>query len=197
LESVWLVLLIPTEPHLTLIPIYPYYPGGAGSQSNDLKETFGLNKTGECQHACRSISVKFLQEMRQQDIWWSDYLVFDRRSWQTAMDFISLESASGNTALPDLQPGSAVDLEVYFEKLSMLDENPREAVLAQADLYRELCWEASRFDFLTGSAVLLDQLSDGLISSSKPQETVSSLKAIAWSKGLSCEFPTLSQGTTK
>lgn len=202
LESVWLVLLIPPEPHLTLIPIYPFYPGGAGNQSSHLEKVFGINKTGECLHACRSISVEFLQELREQDIWWSDYLVIDRHSWQTAMDFLSSESASGNAVLTDIQPGSAEGLDVYFEKLSMLDGNPREAVVAQADLYQELCWAgmrtaASRFDFLSGSAVLLDQLSDRLISSARPQEIVASLKGLAWSTGLSCEFPTLSQEISK
>jgi hypothetical protein len=71
LQSVWMVMYLPQDARLTLMPVYT--PGDSRVEK-DLQDTFSLHKTGEVVR----IDPEFMSMLEAMDLWWSGYIIVDQ-----------------------------------------------------------------------------------------------------------------------
>jgi hypothetical protein len=178
LESAWLVLVVPPDPRLTLMPVYPSLQDPEGSEK--LAEAFKLEKLGDEQR----LGTEFLQLMRDQEIWWSDTAVFDRVGLEILLAYLD---SRGQT----FDPGRAAPLSASI--LDDMDgaETMKDRLVLQTSLFEEICWQAGQFDVRPGLSSLFGNLDGHVIASARPDQTIAALRALELSAGgLYCEFPT-------
>ncbi len=183
LLSIWLVLFLPPEPHLTLMPIYPSASSQETSQASSLASLFRLDpQSGR-------LDADFLQALRARNFWWSGYVLLDQVAQTHLLSSLSEGSAqSGDSASTSLTASSAQPA-----------ANPHLALLEQATWYQEMCWRASRTDVVAG--LLHDEtftlkIADHIRSDFRKEQALTELKGLQIpSGGLFCEFPTLSVQT--
>lgn len=177
LESVWLVALVPPDPHLTLLPVYPSNAGG--DEMETLADTFELiDQNGE-----RQISPAFLVLIRNQEIGWTDTAVIDKAGIEM---LIAYADSSGQVTDGSQAPSSAGLLEDLEAAESSYDR-----LEIQSNLFQQICWDAAQFDIRPGLSGLFGSLHDHLITSTRPEQTLSALNELELSAGgLYCEFPT-------
>jgi hypothetical protein len=177
LEGTWLIALAPPDPRLTLLPIYPALEDDA--LAAELEETFALeNVRGEIQ-----ISGRFLSILREQEIVWTDTAVIDRAGMEILLSYAENRGEVIDSSRPPSSAARLTNLDSSQDSLIRLQ--------TQADLYQELCWNASQFDIREGMAGLFGSLNGHLITSARPEQTLSALNELELSAGgLYCEFPT-------
>ena len=183
LESAWMVLYIPGDPSLTLVPVFPVAGAAPSSQYPDLQNKFELNPD-------HTPSRKFFDSLKSMNLWWDHYLVMDE------MAVVELINRLGTVTAKS----SPINGLRAVANLPLAWENPNAAVLAQATLLKEICREVAQVNPETrwNPSRILDELSDHLATDMTAIQLQSEWQALASSKGrLTCDFPTLSQPVTQ
>ncbi len=178
LISIWLVLFVPPEPHLTLMPVYPSSTSGITEKDAALEAAFHL---GSQKH---ELSQEFLQALHSRNLWWSEYAVMDEYALTHILNGLSPDGKNTSEA------GEA------STQNNSNAQNPQPVLLNQATRYQEVCWRIARQE----SVELLirnknfDQLMSGHIYSDlTKKDALAELSQLQIpSNGLYCEFPTLS-----
>ncbi|MGE5223709.1 MAG: hypothetical protein ACM3PY_14825 [Omnitrophica WOR_2 bacterium] len=175
LVSAWLILFVPPEPHMTLMPLYPSSPTGNEETDSALAAAFRL---GPRQH---ELSQDFLLALHARDLWWSGYIVMD----DYALSHI----------LSALGPENARNLE-GTGNISSSMQNSQLTLLNQATLYQEVCWRISRpdnADQLIQDKKFIRLMSGHIYSDLSTKDALRELHQLEIPfGGLYCEFPTLS-----
>ena len=182
LTGIWLVLYVPSDPRLTLLPIYPAL--SMKDAGNELSDAFRLqNKAGHL-----SPDPQFLDLVRAHVPWWSGYILLDEAAIAEVIDFmVNFEKASKS---PDPNHFSQVmsDLSIW--------EDPYAALFGQASLYQEMCWGLAWMESGTALAQIQDRfaLKAGHFSTDLiPDQILAELQNLRGQAGsIVCEFPTLS-----
>ena len=131
LESAWLVLYLAQTPHFTLMQIYPGKTPGAGeagSPGADLASLFQSDSQG-------SPGPDFFSELKARGLWWSGYIILDRRALAEAVDLVT--DLSGADVDQAFSPGSAEVARVPFAW-----HDPQGSYQGQIELIQKLCTAA-------------------------------------------------------
>jgi hypothetical protein len=178
LEGVWLVVYLPSTSHLTFLPLYPSSLSEDADQDNPLVSLFRLGTDG-------APTPIFLEALREEkDVWWDNYLILD----ETAL-----------TAMIDAQGGidlgwGRVDGAQAVANLSPESQKPREALVEQATLARELCFRAPELFWGANPGGRLDPRSHHVYSDLAFDGSKLDWPGLGEDSGnLTCEFPTLQE----
>ena len=183
LESVWMVLYIPGDPSITLVPIFPVAGSAPSSQYPDLQNKFELGPD----HAP---TKKFIEGLKALNLWWDHYLVLDEMAQVELINRLG-QITTRNNPVNGLRA---------VANLPLAWVNPHGALLAQATLLKEICREVAQVnpDVKWGQSRLLEEMSDHLMTDMTMAQVQSEWKVMASSEGqLSCSFPTLSQAVSQ
>jgi hypothetical protein len=182
LTGVWLVLYVPSDPRLTLLPIYP--TPSAKDAGNDLFDAFQLqNIAGQL-----SPDPLFLDLVRESVPWWSGYILLDEAAIAEVIDFmVNFEKAS-QSPNPNHFSQVVSDMRTW--------NDPYAALFGQASLYQEICWGMAWMESSTELAQIQDRftLKEGHFSTDLiPGLVLAELQNLRGQAGsIVCEFPTLS-----
>lgn len=187
LESAWLILFVPPDARLTLMPIYPASLSSDSSKDQALSDAFIVEMKGENFH----LGDSFIEILRARNIWWSGYTIMDR----TALaEILTRLSQKGNAPEPgdqvyntDQMSGAAVSLSTV--------QNPQMALFKQATLYQEICWKVNQTGLNIESFKnheLLTGLSGHYFSDASSAGFLQDLEKLEIPRGgFFCEFPTI------
>jgi hypothetical protein len=182
LTGIWLVLYVPSDPQLTLLPIFP--APSTKDAGKELSDAFRLqNNAGMI-----SPDPQFLELVRQQIPWWSGYILLDEPAIAEMIDFmVYFEKASQS---PDPSHSNQI-----LSELSLW-EDPYSALFGQASLYQEMCWGIAWMEAGTTLVQLQDRFAfkQGRFSTDlTPDHLLAELQNLRGQAGsIVCEFPTLS-----
>ncbi|MGW8250823.1 MAG: hypothetical protein ACWGO1_09295 [Anaerolineales bacterium] len=187
LESVWLILYLPDMPQITWMPIYPQIlrtEMGVRLQANNaLADTFTLENESEP-------GQDFLQLLKQDDIWWSHYVILDRSGAIELIDSLGgvevasplrsseMVKVSGLQALSELRPANG---DLYG------------ALYSQATLIQQLCRIPPKsYLNLNRAQIIMQRLKDHLITDLTAEHVIDDLQLMIKSGGgFVCDFPSL------
>jgi hypothetical protein len=174
LESIWIVSYVANSTRLTFLPLFPALADNSTGKRVDLSSRFRLHRSsGRAQ-----LGADFLEDLRQHAPWWGSIVLVDRAALG---ELVSAGMGSGSRA-------GSMDL----AELPYTWEDPGSAVMAQANLLQEMCWNATRSDGSLDVAGLVEQLSGHILSDLDPAALVEELEDVrAQMSRYSCEFPTL------
>lgn len=182
LTGIWLVMYTPTEPRITLLPVYP-----APSMNHTVKElarAFRLDNN-EGDFVPRS---SFFDLIRKQIPRWSGYILLDEPALGELTGLlVSYGNPSSRQATnPSSQLGSE----------SQEGDDPFLILIKQASRYQELCWgvaQVGSMDELTELPDLLTLRNNHLITDLIPTQLLAEFQNLAGEgKNIVCDFPTLS-----
>lgn len=176
LEAVWMVLSLPPNPQITLLPLFPASSDKPLLDGSRLASTFSITSTGEP-------TPEFLQVLNEQGLWWMNWMVIDRSGLTQAID-LSGGLDLGNGPIP------ANDV---VSKLTPPSESPATALEGQTLLFRGLCQQPvteAQFNILIRR---LDKLAPHLLSDLEKDQIAAAWRPFLRSGNnkLSCEFPTV------
>lgn len=178
LEGVWLILYIPHFPQLTLMPIYPV-GSHLGNQSNDpsLANLFNLGPD-------LSPNAKFLEAVQVGDLWWNNYVVFDKIASMRIVDFLG-----------GVKIGSAENVDGMHAVVSLIStkDDPTAALISQARLSQELCHRAASRSFTDVDLNdLFDLLSNHISTDINKERLIWDWLNLSKSGGgISCVYPSM------
>jgi len=174
LEAVWLLLALPPQSTITLIPIYP-----ASSKSKN--NTF-VNPGNVISSTDSTLDSSFVESLENHNINWDQYIIFDETGFSDLannMDGENLDSGWGKNELVNLS-------------FSISDDNPETAILRQAYIYQQLCLNLSSISVLSKLNILFE--SNHVITDIMPDQLLDVWNTYRDSSVfLKCKFPTLDQ----
>jgi len=186
LESIWLVLSIPPESKLVIMPILPSMSNEDNGMYKQLGGVFRIikNDTGQ------QLDPAFLRLVSSREIWWTGYLVLDRSSLAQILDILDHPSQGDSQALLDIPNGNLI-----MDSLPDARKDPALALSRQINIFREICWRTSNLDSITADQLVRnspDLLTGHLVTDLKqdPAHVEFQNFHIPFG-GFSCEFPTL------
>ena len=182
LTGVWLVMYTPSEPSITLLPVYP-----APSMNRTVKELareFRLDKRDG-----NLVPVSgFFDLIRNQIPRWSGYILLDEAALGELTD---LMTRFGN---PSSKPGTNPASQLGSE--SQVGEDPFLILIKQASHYQDLCWGVAQVGPMNDLTELPDlfTLQNGHFSTDLiPAQLLAEIQNLAGEgKNIVCDFPTLS-----
>jgi hypothetical protein len=182
LTGIWLVLYVPSDPRLTLMPIYP------APDMNDSGKEFSDAFKLETKAGALSPDPVFLDLIKKQVPWWSGYILLDEAAIGEVINFManfqqaskSLETNHFSQIVPELKRW----------------EDPYSALFGQASLYQEMCWGMAWMESGVKLVKIQDRfhLMEGHFSTDlAPDQLLAELQNLRGQGGsIVCEFPTLS-----
>lgn len=192
LTSVWMLLFVPTDSRLTLLPIFPSLPmidSGA-----ELVESFRIHEAA----GTLSLDPVFLENVRKHVPWWSGYILLDETALAEVANKWMFSSGVSQEASTSIFTGSSEqpDGSRAVAGLPHAWDDPYSALFGQASLYQELCWGLAWANggFQTGQLQALSTSVEKHFSTDlDPQLILSEFQNLTGRGGnLVCEFPTLS-----
>jgi hypothetical protein len=164
LEGIWLLISLPQNSMLTIVPVYP----GQDQQLNQLAETFAMTEKNQP-------GPEFL-DLLTEHILWHDFLVIDREGIALVMDAFEADAPGGQVNLPETASTAS----------------PRLTLEAQISLWQSMCDTLSRINS-RDELVNLYSLVSAYYSSdlSWEERPLYPLGAENSEGKLGCEFPTL------
>ena len=180
LESVWMAIYLPGNPHFMLLPVYPSPKAASEEQSLNppLPQLFELGAT-------KAPGVRFLEALEADGLWWTGYLILDHVALADVAEFLGgageLSTEVGAFDLASL-PLAAVD--------------SQQALLGQARLLQALCTNIDRLSL--EDHWRLPHLF-GLIPAHAVTDLDLNQVSAEWQAllgqagGIACEYPYLSQ----
>ena len=182
LESAWLVLYLAQTPHLTLMPIYPEKTSRNGKTAPhraDLAELFQSDPQG-------LPGPKFFSELKARGLWWSGYIIVDRKSLAVVIDLVGrLAEQRGEEAL---SPG-------ILNSVPFTWKDPQGAYEGQAQIAQQLCSAAAHLtlDQINEIDDIFLLFSSQILSDIKREGAAAELVGmLAQGSGITCEFPSQS-----
>lgn len=177
LDSVWLLISIPGNAILTLIPIYPTIEGGTTVADNSLAQMFALTSQ-------KTPENEFLDRLGHQ-IWWDNYLIFDQKGVATVLD--TLIQVSDDT--------STLDVSTPLTSIPPAWQDPDGALNHQTRLLEFVCLQASKLTQPTEIINFIDSIKPKFYSDLDWEEASQRLSSEQQDKfHFKCEFPTLTLG---
>jgi hypothetical protein len=186
LESAWLVLYIPDNPRVTLMPVFPTLSRDIASDEKIL-EGFAVQKT----ETAHFLDEDFLQHLREMEFWWSGYVLLD----QEGLDQISLSLiAPGNPGKwmhKDQTPKSEDSAPI--SQLPSIWRDSTVTAADQARYYLDLCRQAAHHSPPQPARTyfeVADLIPEHLSLDFYPEQFRSEIQALKkHGASLSCEFP--------
>ncbi len=184
LESAWLVLFVPPDAHLTLLPVFPSSVNNASKKDQALFDAFRLD-------GHHRPNEKFFEILRGREIWWSEYAILDTEALAGIMTRLGQE---GGTSQIDETAYETAKMMIAGDQINPID-HPQIALLKQATFYQEMCWRAGRSgineDILKGENFSAGLSGHYLVDTGSSQFSTELKKIQISSSGLFCEFPTI------
>jgi hypothetical protein len=191
LTGVWAVLYVPTNPRLTLLPIYPTLNRGS---EDKLANSFRLYKEA----GTSRLDPAFVSLLEEHIPWWSGYILLDHTAltevvnyWAYSPGLIRESSLFGSSSNVAKHYGSQV-----ISDLPSVWEDPYSSLFSQASLYQELCWGATWTDtgFEAGQTLEhMAQIKNHYSTDLDPETILAEMQSLRGLGGsLVCEFPTIS-----
>lgn len=199
LESVWLVELVPPDPRLTLLSVYPSFSAGEDRRDASLAGAFRV----EASTNSLQVGQAFLKALQNRSLFWSGIVLLDKYALAQTLDYLNLpqpqQSLSKYQTLDKpnnpTQPVGFPDGVAKLEAMPNASQNPQMALFAQASIFQELCQSAAQRDPVldASSQEELTKLLEGhLFLDLDPKQVLPHLKAYqAPGTSLFCDFPTL------
>jgi hypothetical protein len=194
LEGIWLALYVPTNPKITLMPIYPSLTqnqtGYQANQDSTLTSEFGLDEN-------RKPDSSFLKALQDRGLWWNNFVVLDELAMVQIIDLTNNIGERGDTVQEHSYQLTGIRA---LADLPLPWENPLAAVLSQAKLLADLCHQAPEVQPAkeVETSIFSDQLSHHMvtdINADQVSKDWSSMMGIG--TGISCEFPSLKASLTQ
>jgi hypothetical protein len=186
LESAWLVLYLPENPRITLMPIFPTLSRDISSDEKIL-EKFAVQRA----EGARRLDDEFLQYLRELEFWWSGYILLDKEG----LSQISLSLIAPGNQGKWWAAGHDI-LEIEKTPLSNLPSVwGTETVSAadQARFYLDLCKQAAHYSSSqpgTAHFEMADLIPDHLNLDFYVDQLNKEIQALKkHGTSLSCEFP--------
>lgn len=180
LESVWLILTIPTSPKINLVPIFPSSSGWEVRKNGT--NIFNIDPLDSDQ----ALSSDLDNVLSSKGLWWNNYIVLDRFAMTQLIDYArgdQIVSTSTNSDGPD----TMVDVPLAWE-------NPHTAFEAQTELTRELCNQAAQIPPSTDIVPLIELIKNHFKSDLNIEQTIEDWKYYSMlEEDITCEFPTLTK----
>jgi hypothetical protein len=199
LESVWLVELVPPDPRLTLLSVYPSFSAEDAQRDARLAGAFLVEASTDS----LQVGQAFLKTLQNRNLFWSGIILLDKSALAQTLDYLNLpqpqQSLGGNQTsdkpTATTQPVGFPDGAAKLEAMPNASQNPQMALFAQASIYQELCQSAAQRNPVldTSSQEELAKLLKGhLYLDLDPKQVLPHLKAYqAAGTTLFCDFPTL------
>jgi hypothetical protein len=192
LESVWLAELVPPDPRVTFLSVYPSFSADEAQRDGSLVNAFQV----EIAENSLQIGQDFLKVLQGRKLFWSGTVLLDKYALASTLDYLNLPQPE--QSLSDQQADQPVgypDGAAKVEGMVSASQNPQMALFSQASIYQDLCQSAAqRTPVLDpdSQAALAKILEGHLYLTLDPQEALPRLKAYQ-SEGASlfCVFPTL------
>jgi hypothetical protein len=164
LEGVWLLITLPENSILTMVPVYP----DQLHQEPSLAEDFRMTEAHQP-------SSEFLDLLTEQ-VLWDHYLVVDREGISFLLD--TFEAAGIDTSITNADISALADRQLTLEQ--------------QTSLWQSMCAYLSRIDDRHEFEILFNQVSSKFSTNLSLEELpLYPWRAEINGAGLSCEFPTL------
>ena len=175
LEAVWLLLVLPPQSKISLIPIYPVSsksPHDQFIQPGTVISSTDLN-TGD---------NSLVKALRDHKIMWDQYIILDQTGF-----FELAKQIDGDNI------GSGwINNEIVNLSFSISEDNPDTALPRQAFIYQQLCLNLSSISILSKLNILFD--SDHVITDITPDQLLAVWNIYRDSSVfLNCKFPTMDQ----
>jgi len=182
LTGIWLVMYTPSEPRITLLPVYP-----APSMNHTVKELARTFRLDDNEGNLVPVS-SFFDLIRNQIPRWSGYILLDEAALG---ELTGLMVSYGNpSSKPVPNPSSKLGSE------SQEGEDPFLILIKQASRYQDLCWgvaQVGSMNDLTESHYLLALRNRHLSTDLNPVQFLAEFQNLAGEgKSIVCDFPTLS-----
>jgi len=186
LESIWLVLSMPPESRLVIMPVLPSISSEDSGMYKQLAGVFRIIKDD----IGKQLDPAFLRIVRSRDIWWTGYLVLDRSSLAQILDILDDPKQGNSRALVDIPNGS-----LFVDSLPDAREDPALALWKQVNIFREICWRTSNLDSITAAQLVRnspDLLAGHFVTDLRQDPALDGFSNFLIPVGgFSCEFPTL------
>jgi hypothetical protein len=196
LESVWLVELVPPDPRLTLLSVYPSFSTEDAQRDTRLASAFLVEASPDS----LQVGQAFLKTLQNRNLFWSGIVLLDKSALAQTLDYLNLpqpqQSLGGNqTSELSNAPVGFPDGAAKLDAMPNASQNPQMALFAQASIYQELCQNAAQRNPVldASSQEELAKLLEGhLYLDLDPKQVLPRLKAYQASGAtLFCDFPTL------
>ncbi len=192
LESVWLVELVPPDPRLTLLTVYPSFNADDAKHDQDLASAFRVDASAEGVQ----LGQDFLRALQQRKLFWSGSLLLDKYALAHTLDYLNQPQPQQSLAdQPEAQPVGYPDGEEKVAALASSSQNPQMALFGQAAIYQEICQGAAQRDPILDAAaqIELKKILEGhLYPDMDPQQVLPRLKTYQQAgASIFCVFPTL------
>jgi hypothetical protein len=192
LESVWLVEMVPPDPRLTLLSVYPSFNADDARHDDELASAFQVEVSPDSQQ----VGQAFLKALQARKLFWSGTILLDRYALAQTLDYLNRPQPELSLSdKPAVQPVGFPDGTAKVAALPSSGQNPQMALFGQAAIYQEICQSASQRNPVLDapSQAELAKLLDGhLYPDLDPQQVLPRLKAYqSTGSALFCVFPTL------
>jgi hypothetical protein len=137
LMSIWLVLYVPPNPHLTLMPMFPLQGETKAGLTAQLAEEFEIHGKNEPPR----LSDGFQTTLRRLGFWWSGYILMDMEALEQAASLFPSDNfqlaGGGASPSPSSKPGGSA------QPFELTRPTGPELLYKQAVYFQSLCWQAS------------------------------------------------------
>jgi hypothetical protein len=192
LTGVWAILYVPTNPRVTLLPIYPAL--NQKETGEELANSFRIQQSA----GSPSLDPAFISLIQEQIPWWSGYILVDQTALAEVVDLWVYPPGLGRNISPSNAGSRSADHSgsQLVSDIPKVWEDPYSALFSQASLYQELCWGVA----WAGAGLDASQTQEALAGIRKhfstdldPEIFVKEIQNLREQGGsLVCEFPTLS-----
>jgi hypothetical protein len=186
LESAWLILYLPDNPRITLMPVFPTLSRDIASDER-IKERFSVDKNSDTP----VLSEGFLSYLTNMDFWWSGYVLMDLEALNQIS--ISLVAPGSKGHWKQTRSDLNKDESYPLKELPFTWEAGRASAASQAHFYQELCKRASDYAPSSpepGGLKLEDLIPNHLYVDFFMEQLNKEILALrSHGSNLSCEFP--------
>ena len=178
LESIWLATYFASDTTIRLLPVFPSGKQSRSDFEQQLDSTFNL-ETG---NGASALADRFLEVLKNDNYWWSGYIVFDEAALSRLLELIGGSEVNGSTLTGELP----------FNDFSSLVNRPRDAYTSQATVLQSVCHKFQELPAHPDMSQFFTLLSNHIytdLDSSQLQTEMQSL--FSNDKKPTCRFPTL------
>jgi hypothetical protein len=187
LTGVWVVLYVPSDARLTLLPIFPAL--SAKGTTDELARTFSIYKEADAPR----LNPAFVESVKQHIPWWSGFILMDEIALAEIIDV--WVGPAGISARSTASSGKQYASQLISD-LPRVWDDPYSALFGQASLYQEICWGVAWAENGFHASQLQERIhlfEKHLSTDLDPLLVLSELQNLRGQGGsLICEFPTLS-----
>jgi len=177
LESVWLVSYLPSDSTLHVLPIFPSRNVVLSDFEKKLYQTFDITEISS-----NSLSENFNNFLKENNFWWSGYIIFDH----TALLELSNDYSKENIFKQNMSMDQAI------QALTTVNDDPEKAFSAQLAIIQTACQKMSGIKQIKDWSPIISMIPDHVVTDLGINQFIKE-----WDVKLSplhtlhCRFPTL------